>query len=208
MTLAPRRTLVVVCHPDPDSLTRAALQRVLRGLERVGDEVRLIDLDAEDFDPRLSTEERRLHGAAPELRPQVAAHVSSLQWAERVVLVHPTWFGGQPARLKGWFDRVWISGVAFEFRPASVRIHPLLTNVRELHVVTTHGSGPLANWLQGNGGRLIVFRTLRLLCHWRTRRRWTALYGLDRRTPPQIEAWLDRVEAVFAGEVRPRFRWW
>lgn len=89
-----------------------------------------------------------------------------------------------------------------------MRIHPLLTNVRELHVVTTHGSGPLVNWLQGNGGRLVVFGTLPLLCHWRTRRRWTALYGLDRRTRPEIEAWLDRVEAVFAGDVRARFRWW
>jgi putative NADPH-quinone reductase len=200
--------LVVVCHPNPDSLTRAAFERVLAGLDRAGDAVRIIDLDAEGFDPRLSREERRLHFEPPELRPQVADHVALLRWADRVVLVHPTWFGGQPARLKGWFDRVWINGVAFGTRPGSARIHGRLGNVRQLHVVTTHGSGPVANWLQGNGGRVLVFRTLRALCHPRTRCRWTAVYGVDRRTPHELAQWLDRVEDTFAGRVRARRRWW
>lgn len=204
----PRRTLVVVCHPKPESLIRAAHDRVLAGLARAGDEVRVIDLDAEAFDPRLTREERRLHWEPPELRPQVAVHAELLRWADRLVLVHPTWFGGQPARLKGWFDRVWINGVAFEARPGSARIHGRLSGLRELHVVTTHGSGPLENWAQGNGGRLLVFRTLRLLCHPRTRCRWTALYAVDRCGPDAVTAWLDRVEAVFAGEVRARRRWW
>jgi NAD(P)H dehydrogenase (quinone) len=203
-----RRTLVVVCHPNPASLTRAALARVLAGLERAGDDVELIDLDAEGFDPRLSRDERRRHGGPPEDRPEVADHVRLLRWADRLVLVHPTWFGGQPARLKGWFDRTWINGVAYELRPGSSRIHGRLRNVRELHVVTSHGSGPLQNWFEGNGGRVLVFRTLRLLCHPRTRCRWTALYGVDRRSPDELTAWLDRVEAVFAGEQPARRRWW
>jgi NAD(P)H dehydrogenase (quinone) len=203
-----RRTLVVVCHPNPESLVRAAHERVLAGLARAGDEVRVIDLDAEGFDPRLTRDERRLHFEAPEQRPQVADHVALLRWAERIVLVHPTWFGGQPARLKGWFDRVWIHGVAFGTTARSPRITGRLRNVRELHVVTTHGSGPFENWVQGNGGRVLVFRTLRLLCHPRTRCRWTALYRVDRCRPEQIRDWLDRVERVFAGDERARRRWW
>lgn len=203
-----RRTLVVVCHPSPESLTRAALGRVLAGLATAGDDVRLIDLDAEGFDPRLSREERARHLAPAVERPEVAAHVALLRWADRLVLVHPTWFGGQPARLKGWFDRTWINEVAFELRPGSPRIHGRLRNIGELHLVTTHGSGPVENWLQGNGGRLVVFRTLRLLCHPRARCRWTALYRVDRRAPAELAAWLDRVERVFAGEERSRRRWW
>jgi NAD(P)H dehydrogenase (quinone) len=199
---------VVVSHPNPHSLTRAALARVLAGLGQADDEVRLLDLDAEGFDPRLSATERRLHTEPPELRPQVAEHAATLRWAQRLVLVYPTWYGGQPARLKGWFDRVWINGVAFELRPGSARIHGLLPELREVHVVTSHGSGPIVNWLQGNGGRLTVFRTLGLLCHWRARRRWTAVYGVDRRSPAELSAWLDRVEAVFAGRDRARFVWW
>jgi hypothetical protein len=38
--------------------------------------------------------------------------------------------------------------------------------------------------------------------------RWTALYAVDRRSAPDREAWLDRVERTFAGEQRARRRWW
>ncbi len=200
----PRRTLVVVTHPRADSLTRAALDRVLAGLDRAGDEVRVIDLDAEDFDPRLTLAERRGHitdGA--EDRPDLRAHTDALVWAERLVLVHPTWFGGQPARLKGWFDRVWMNQVAWVLPTNGNRLRGRLQNIRAIHVVTTHGSPRWVNALQGNPGRLRVNRTLRVLCHWRCRTRLTAIYSLDNQTPATIAAWLDGIEAEFAG-LKPR----
>ncbi len=68
------RTLVVVTHPSPDGLARRALVRVLAGLERAGDDVEVIDLDAEAFDPRLTTDEKRRHLDPPETKPWVADH--------------------------------------------------------------------------------------------------------------------------------------
>lgn len=193
------RTLVVVTHPRPNSLTRAALDRVLAGLERAGAPYEVIDLDAEDFDPRLTREERRGHlSQGPEDRPGLEHHVAALRRAERLVLVHPTWFGGQPARLKGWFDRVWMNRVAFELPDGADRPRRRLTNLRELHVVTTHGSPRWLNLVQGNPGRIRVFRAVRSVCHPACRGRWTALYGLDRAARDDIAAWLDRVEERFA----------
>ena len=55
------RTLVVYCHPNPESLVAAALERALAGLERGGHEVRVRDLYAEGFDPAMSADERRAH---------------------------------------------------------------------------------------------------------------------------------------------------
>lgn len=203
------RTLVVVTHPNPDSLTRAAFARVLAGLERAGDEVRVIDLDAEEFDPRLTAAEKRAHieavgptSPATDARDQeipLGHHSSDLRWAERLVLVYPTWFGGFPARLKGWFDRSWVQGVAFHFPEGGNRVRAGLRNIRRLEIVTTHGNTRWINLVQGNPGRLTVFRTLRLLCHPLCRRRWTAIYRLDRAAPDEIERWLDLVEARYAG---------
>ena len=39
-------------------------------------------------------------------RGDIAGHIENLRWAEALVLVYPTWWAGQPAMLKGWFDRV------------------------------------------------------------------------------------------------------
>jgi putative NADPH-quinone reductase len=192
------RTLVVICHPRHDSLTRAAAERVRLGLVSAGHDIRILDLDALDFDPRLTAFEHEHHIGDPTQRPDLADHVDALRWAQRLVLVYPTWFGGQPARLKGWFDRVWMHRVAFTLPDGAVRIRANLSDVRRIDIVTTHGSSWLVNLLQGNPGRLTVFRTLRILCHPLCRTSITALYRLDARDQAEIADWLDRVERRFA----------
>lgn len=192
------RTLVVVTHPRNDSLTRAACDRVRAGLEAAGSEVRILDLDAEHFNPALTPEERLDHLGNPEDRPANRHHFEALQWCERIVLVYPTWFGGQPAMLKGWFDRVWMNDVAFHLPDGASRIHAKLKNVKRLEIVTSHGSSRTVNWLQGNPGRVTVLRTLRILCHPLCRTRFTAIYNIDRATPDQIEEWLNSVEKRYS----------
>jgi NAD(P)H dehydrogenase (quinone) len=193
----PARTLVVVCHPRADSLCHAASERVQRGLRTQGAQTRLIDLYAEAFEPRLSLHELRHYGTM--VPDELAAHIEALQWAERVVFVHPTWFSAQPARLKGWFDRVWLPGVAFDPPPSGRgRLRGRLHNIRRLEIVTTHGSSKWVNRLQVHSGRRVVFRNLRQVCHPLCRTRFTALYNLDRHDGAAISAWLDQVETRFS----------
>ena len=66
----------------------------------------------------MSADERdRYYGDAPNL-DGIKGHISALQSADALLLVYPTWWFGLPAMLKGWFDRVWIPGVAFRLRMA------------------------------------------------------------------------------------------
>lgn len=192
------RSLVVVTHPSPDGLARRALERVLTGLARAGDDVRVIDLDASDFDPRLTTDEKRRHLDPPCTKPWITEHADALRWAQRLVLVYPTWFGGFPARLKGWFDRAWITGVAYTLPEGSTRIHAGLKNIRQLEIVTTHGGSRWAALASGRPGRLIVFRTLRLLCHPLCRRRFHAIHSASTASDADVTAWLDGLEETFA----------
>jgi putative NADPH-quinone reductase len=193
------RTLVVVTHPSPTSLTRAALSKVVEGLERAGADYRVIDLDQLDFDPRLTAAEAINHFGSPADRPYLGDHLESLAWAERLVLVYPTWFSAQPARLKGWFDRVWMHQVAFELPPGSNRIRGRLRGLRRIEVFTTMGSSRTVNWIQGNGGRLRINRTLRVLCHPRCRVRWTVLHKVDNRSREDITRWLDSIPSRLTG---------
>ncbi|MFN0091319.1 MAG: NAD(P)H-dependent oxidoreductase [Acidimicrobiales bacterium] len=193
------KALVVYAHPTPESFAAAVRDRAVATLAARGAEVAVLDLYGEGFDPALSTEEwagerdGRAGGAADAQR---AEHLRLLRWADALILVYPTWWGGQPAMLRGWFDRVFVEGVAYTRRPGSARIRPGLRNIRRCAVLTTHGSGKGMNLLQGEPGRLLVRRGLRVLFHPLCRVRWVALYGMDRNEEHVRRAHLQRVERV------------
>ncbi|MEO7372190.1 MAG: NAD(P)H-dependent oxidoreductase [Ilumatobacteraceae bacterium] len=185
---------VVYCHPDPESFTAALRDRVVDALRSAGHEVRVSDLHADGFDPTLSQREWRDHLAVPEmLPPDIAAYCDNLRWCDALVFVYPTWWSGQPAMLTGWLDRVLVRGVAWDVHEGSTRIRARLTNVRRLVAVTSHGSGKLLNIVEGETGRRIIGRAVRVLCHRCARTSWLALYNIDRSTDAQRRAFLDRV---------------
>ena len=188
------KTYVVYCHPLESSYIASVRARVLAGLEAAGHEVRVTDLYAEGFRPELSAWERTHHLDPPETKPEITQYAENLRWCDTLVFVYPTWWSGQPAMLKGWIDRVWVAGVAYNLPPGGNRIRPLLGNIRRLVVVTTHGSSKWINALQGEGGKRVISRALRVLCHRRARTIWIALYGIDRASADDRAQFLDRVE--------------
>lgn len=192
------RALVVFSHPRGDSFAAAARDEVVAGLTEGGAEIRVIDLYAEGFDPRLTAEEHRLHLSPPGSRPQISAHAELLRWCDAIVLVYPTWFGTLPAMLKGWFERVWVNGVASQVRTDGRPPSPLLTNITNLVAVTSHGSPKWVNALQGEAGKRMLGRALRISVGTRCRVRWLAIYGMDRNTVDERTAFLRRVRRRLA----------
>ncbi len=191
------RALVIYCHPNPESLSAAALGRVIIGLSAADHEARVTDLYVDGFDPTLSSDERRNH-KVPGVTAGLQRYADDLAWAEALVLVYPTWWSGQPAMLKGWIDRVWVAGVAWELPDGANVLRPLLTNIRKIVVVTTHGSAKHINALEGEAGKRTVTRSMRAMCSKRVRTTWCALYGVDRSTEARRIAFLDRVERLMS----------
>lgn len=190
-------TLVVYCHPDPESFTAAVRDAVVETLTAGGHDVRVRDLYAERFDPKFSAEERRTH-LSPGPHASLVAHAEELHWCRHLVLVYPTWWSGQPAMLKGWMDRVWVRGIAWELPPGGKRVTARLRNVRLITAVTTHGSSKWVNAIEGEGGKRTVTRSLRSVCHPLARSSWIALYGVDTSTAEQRDAFLTKVRRSLA----------
>jgi len=187
------RALVVYCHPDDESFVRAVRDRVAAALDARGAEVRVDDLYADGFDPTFTAIDHARHleaGADPSLQK----YVDDLLWCDTLVLVYPTWWSGQPAMLKGWIDRVWVNGVAWDLPPGTDRIERRLTNVRRLIAVTTHGSSKWVNAVEGESGKRTLTRSLRSMSHPLARTSWIAMYGVDTSSPEQRARFLDRVE--------------
>jgi NAD(P)H dehydrogenase (quinone) len=196
-TSAAHKVLVVHCHPLHEGFIPAALARVQAGLAESGADVRLHDLYDEGFIPELSAQEHRTH-VEPHITDDLSEHAADLQWCDTLVLVYPTWWSGQPAMLKGWIDRVWASGVAWELPEGANRLQPALRNVRRIIAVTSHGSAKHLNVLQGEGGKRTLFRSLRTMCHPLTRTHWLAYYGIDADDVQRQDEFLDALTGKMA----------
>lgn len=134
------KCLVVVTHPLKDSLCSYLAERVVTRLVEQGHDVTVENLYESGFDPALSSCERSAYYDEPYDSSGVVEQVCRLQNAEAIVLVYPTWWFGFPAMLKGWFDRVWSPGIAYDHANDLGSIQPRLDNLRHVLAVTTLGS--------------------------------------------------------------------
>jgi NAD(P)H dehydrogenase (quinone) len=99
-----------------------------------------------------------------------------------------------PAVLKGYFDRVWAPGIAFEHNRAGGSIRPLLTHIKVFGVVTTYGSPWwIVRLVAGDPGRKVLMRGLKPMCGRRVRSFFLAQYDLDRATLEARTAFIARV---------------
>ena len=192
------RVLVIFAHPLGDSYAAALRNVVVETLSAGGHEVDLCDLYKETFDPVMSAHERRVYKDTVNNVEAVSDHVQRLRRAEGVVFVFPSWWYGMPAILKGYLDRVWLPGVAFEFGPQAIR--PLLTGIRLFGVITTTGApGWFTRIYMGNPSRKVLMRGLaRLLAARGAERFWLALYGMENTTAAARLAFIERVRARVA----------
>ena len=194
------RCLVVFCHPVETSFGAAILETARTAIRGAGHELRVIDLYRAQFDPVLSTEE--WHSYFSDTNRNVAAvreYVEAMQWAESLVLIFPTWMYGPPALLKGWLERVWLPGIAFEVpRRRQRRVVGLFRNIRRFTVVTTSGSPRWWLYLIRDPCRSTFTRGVRVLFHRRCRIRWLQLYNMNHSTDTGRRHFLDRVQTVLA----------
>ncbi|HWT31758.1 MAG TPA: NAD(P)H-dependent oxidoreductase [Propylenella sp.] len=190
------RVLVLYAHPVETSFGAAIHERVVGTLRAGGHDVDDCDLYAENFDPRLSREERLLyHEVGANLAP-VADHVERLRAAEALVLCFPVWNFGYPAILKGYFDRVFLPGVSFDLRGG--KVYPSLKNLYRIAAVTTYGGSRMRAMLAGDPPRKSVTRVLRAHVGLTTPVRYLALYDMNRATDLSCERFLTRVGRAMA----------
>lgn len=111
--------LVVLAYPKKEGFNRAIAKQVLESVRKdTINSLTFVDLYADRFDPVLSEDEisRKFSFDETTLRYQ-----QFIKDADRVVFIHPDWWGGPPAILKGFLDRVFRPGVAYGFREADFR---------------------------------------------------------------------------------------
>lgn len=119
---------IVHAHPEPQSFTASMLKTAVADLTAAGHRVEVSDLyamgwnpvaSADDFGTRKNADylvyalEQRHGYEAGTLAPDIAAEIEKLKRADLLILNFPIYWFSVPAMLKGWIDRVLVSGLCY-----------------------------------------------------------------------------------------------
>ena len=107
---------IVYCHPSTDSFTREVKDSFIAGLESAGHSYILSDLYAMNFASDMSEEEYKREAFYRRELPvpdDVRAEQEKINSSDAIVFIFPVFWTDAPAKLVGWFDRVWTFGFAY-----------------------------------------------------------------------------------------------
>jgi NAD(P)H dehydrogenase (quinone) len=108
------KVLVVYAHPYPKSFNHAVLESFTQGLRSKGHAVEILDLYAQGFSPLLTAGDLvSLQGG--KVPADIQAEQARVSKAEGLAFIYPLWWSSMPAILKGWIDRVFSLGFAYDF---------------------------------------------------------------------------------------------
>lgn len=120
--------LIVHAHPEPQSFTTSMMKTAVQDFTAAGHSVEVSDLYAMDWNPVASAAdfgsrknadylvyalEQRFSYEAGTIAADIAAEIEKVKKADLIVFSFPLYWFSVPAILKGWIDRVLISGVCY-----------------------------------------------------------------------------------------------
>ena len=116
--------------------------------------------------------------------------------AQSIIFVHPVWNYGYPAILKGFFDRVFLPGVAFILDGGGDRgkLLPNLTHIKKVAFVTTYGGNRWRTMLMGDPPRRLARRWAWVTFRTKKPPKYLALYDMNNNTEAQLKGFIERVK--------------
>jgi NAD(P)H dehydrogenase (quinone) len=127
-----KKILIINGHPNKDSFNFGIAKAYKNGAEKSGAEVKEIIITDLLFNPNLQFGyQKRI-----EHEPDLIEAWAKILWAEHLVWIHPVWWGGLPAMTKGFIDRLFLPGFAFQPKENSIWWDKLLKG-RSAHIITT-----------------------------------------------------------------------
>ncbi|NSY14912.1 NAD(P)H-dependent oxidoreductase [Agrobacterium vitis] len=106
--------LTVFSHPFADKYPAAVMDAFHEPFRQAGYSVDILDLHQENFDPRFTREDHAHFWGGP-VPDEIAAMHHRVETADRLAFVFPVYWWGMPAMMKGWIERVFTGGWAYQF---------------------------------------------------------------------------------------------
>lgn len=128
--------LVIYSHPNPESFNHAIKETLIKGLKDKGQNVRIRDLYALGFDPVLRASDFEALAQKKTTR-DVEIEQEHVKWADVLIFIYPVWWAGMPAITRGYIDRVFSKGFAYDYDANGVKA---LLQGKKVYIINTMGA--------------------------------------------------------------------
>ena len=187
----PKRILVILGQPQRQSFGAALAQAYAEGARASGAEVRELFLGDLKFDPAGAMN----HSSPPALETDLVMAQETIKWAEHLVFVYPIWWGTIPALLKGFIERVFLTGFAVNFHDNSPLWDKLLTGRSAHLIVTLNTPSWIYRWVYGRPGHNTMKKTILEFCGIKPVR-ITEVGPMRNSTDAKRKQWMAQVRAL------------
>jgi len=137
-----KKILIIIGHPDKESFSFGLAEAYKKGAIASGADVKEIVVRDLNFNPNLQLGYRK----RTDLEPDLIDAQNKIKWAEHLVWIYPVWWGSIPAIMKGFIDRVFLPGFAFQKRENSVWWDKLLKD-KSARLISTLDQPAWYYWL-------------------------------------------------------------
>lgn len=138
-----KKILIINGHPNKESFNFGIVEAYKKGVaQNENAELKEIVISNLKFNPNLEFGYQK----RTELEPDLLDAWEKIQGADHLVWVHPVWWGGLPAITKGFIDRLFLPGFAFQPRENSIWWDKLLKG-KTAHIITTLDQPSWYYWL-------------------------------------------------------------
>jgi NAD(P)H dehydrogenase (quinone) len=128
--------LIIFAHPNSVSFSSSLINALHNHLLNEGNEVEIRNLYEIGFNPVLSVDDFSMlvDKKTPE---DVAIEQEYVKWAEHIIFAFPVWWGGMPAIMKGYIDRVFAEGFAYDYVDNGSNGNGLLSHLKGTMICST-----------------------------------------------------------------------
>jgi NAD(P)H dehydrogenase (quinone) len=191
------KTLIVYNHPYDGSFCHSILEAVKKGVLEAGNEVDIINLDSDCFNPVMSGEDLLAFRNHKAVDKQAIDYINRLKEADHLVIIFPIWWELMPSMMKGFIDKVIFPGSIYSYTKSGYGMKTMLTNLKSTTVITTMNTPKLVyKFVYGNTVKKALIKGTFKKTGFKNVK-WISFNMVKSSSDKKRKSWLDNIEKKF-----------
>lgn len=192
------KTLIIYNHPYEGSYNHAILESVIKGINNNYGEYEVIDLDKENFNPIMNSNDLLGFVKHQAVDPMAISYAEKIHQADHLVFIFPIWWELMPAMTKGFIDKVIYPGLTYDYKKNGFSMVSLLPNLKSTTVITTMNTPKVMyKFSYGNALKKALIKGTFKKSGMKNVK-WVSFNMVKMVKPEKREKWLKKIERKFA----------